>query len=77
MLSLSLPPFYFKKVLSNGTLVISNLRATDQQLYTCEASSAIGRGTATVSLLVTGEYVVDTLNFNLCPSPSPFPTAPH
>ena len=49
-----LSPSFFK-VLTNGTLVISNLRASDQQQYMCEASSSIGRSTSTVSLLVTGK----------------------
>ena len=49
------PPFF--KVLTNGTLIISNLRASDQQQYMCEANSSIGRSVsnATLSLLVIGK----------------------
>ena len=43
--------------LVGDTLVISNIRESDSQLYTCTASNVVGSTSSTVQLNVLGKYI--------------------
>ena len=51
--------------INSSTLVVSDLRSSDSNLYICEASNLVGKVNSSKQLMVTGMYLYNTsLQYN-------------